>query len=29
MIMGQMHTVGGIITDDPVVPTPINVKLKI
>lgn len=29
MIMGQMHSLGGIISDEPVVPTPINVKLKI
>jgi hypothetical protein len=29
MIMGQMHTLGGIIIDEPNVPNPIHVKLKI
>lgn len=29
MIMGQMHSLGGVITDDPIVPAPINVKMKI
>lgn len=29
MIQGQMGTLGGVITDEPVVPEPINVKMKI
>lgn len=29
MIMGQMHSVGATVIDDPVVPQPVHVKLKI
>jgi hypothetical protein len=29
MIMGQMHTLGGTMIDEPIVAPPISVKLKL
>lgn len=29
MIMGQMHSVGATVIDEPIVPEPVHVKLKI
>lgn len=29
MIQGQLGTLGGVITDEPIKPEPINVRMKI